>query len=189
MKDFTNDIERCVKVLKNGGTILYPTDTIWGIGCDATNPEAVKKIYELKKRRDEKALIILVAGEKEILQYVAQPDLKVFDYLKTVKKPTTVVYEGAIGLADNLVGEDSSIAIRICKDEFCKHLMNRFKKPIVSTSANISGQPFPKRFSEISEEIKKNVDYIVSYKQSDTTIAEPSALIMWKKGNPIVLRQ
>lgn len=188
MNDFTNDIEGCLQALRNGGTILYPTDTIWGIGCDATNPAAVKKIYELKKRNDEKALIILVASEREILRHVAQPDLTVFDYLKTVQKPTTVIYEGAIGLADNLVSSDGSVAMRICRDEFCKQLIKRFKKPVVSTSANISGQLFPKNYLEVSGEIKRNVDYIVSYKQTDNTNAEPSALIRWKKGNVIVLR-
>jgi L-threonylcarbamoyladenylate synthase len=106
MEDFEMDVDKCLQVLNGGGTILYPTDTIWGIGCDATNSEAVKKIYELKKRSGEKSLIVLVADKKEILRYVTQPDPGVFDYLKTVRKPTTIIYEGAIGLADNLVGKD-----------------------------------------------------------------------------------
>lgn len=188
MADFLTDAEKCLAVLKSGGTILYPTDTIWGIGCDATNPEAVGKIYELKKRPDEKSLIVLVADEKEILRYVAQPDLAVFDYLKTVRKPTTVIYEGAIGLADNLVSKDGSIAIRICKEKFCKYLINRFRKPIVSTSANISGQSYPQNFFSITGGIKNNVDYVVSYRQDDETVAEPSALIRWERGEAIVLR-
>jgi L-threonylcarbamoyladenylate synthase len=119
---------------EKGGLILYPTDTIWGIGCDATNEEAVKKVFALKRRPDEKSMIILVADERQVLRYVAQPDLKVFDYLKTTQNPTTVVYDGAIGLAANLIGKDGSIAIRICKDDFCRHLIRRFRKPIVSTS-------------------------------------------------------
>src|SRR5258705_13753787 len=104
MVDFQHDIEQCLHILKNGGIILYPTDTIWGIGCDATNAKAVEKIYELKKRPDEKAMIVLMADEKEVLQHVASPDLQLFDYLKQIKKPTTVIYEGAIGLAGNLSG-------------------------------------------------------------------------------------
>jgi L-threonylcarbamoyladenylate synthase len=188
MNNFENDIEQCLQVLKSGGTILYPTDTIWGIGCDATNGAAVKKIFDLKRRSDEKAMIVLVSDEKEILRYVTAPDLKLFDYLEAVSKPTTVIYKGAIGLADNLIGKDGSIAIRICREEFCRHLIKRFRKPIVSTSANISGQDFPQNFSTIDAEIKKSVDYIVSYRQTDNTIAEPSALIKWEKGAAIVIR-
>jgi L-threonylcarbamoyladenylate synthase len=188
MRNYEDDIEQCLKILKNGGIILYPTDTIWGIGCDATNAEAVHKVYKLKKRKDEKSLIVLVADEKDILRHVTQPDLEVFDYLKLAKKPTTVVYEGAIGFADDLVGKDGSVAIRICKEEFCKHLIKRFRKPIVSTSANISGQQFPENFKGISAEIKKGVDYIVSYRQDDSTRGEPSALIRWQKRRAIVIR-
>jgi L-threonylcarbamoyladenylate synthase len=186
--EFENDILKCLETLEKGGMILYPTDTIWGIGCDATNEDAVKKIYALKKRPDEKSMIVLVAGEKEILRYVTQPDLSTFDYLKTTQKPTTVIYEGAIGFADNLIAKDGSIAIRVCKDEFCRHLIRRFRKPIVSTSANISGAPSPKNFSEISDEIKNNVDYVVQYRQNDEAAAEPSSLIKWEKGKAVILR-
>src|SRR5690348_7169340 len=115
--NFENDIIHCLQVLRNGGIILYPTDTIWGIGCDATNEEAVRKIFELKKRPGEKSMIVLVADEREILRHVTKPDLKVFDYLKTTSKPTTVIYDGAIGFAGNLIGNDGSIAIRICRNE------------------------------------------------------------------------
>ena len=149
-ENFTDDIEQCIITLRGGGVILYPTDTIWGIGCDATDAKAVERVFQLKKRPDEKAMIVLVADEKDILKYVANADLRVFDYLHQNPKPVTVVYEGAIGLADNLIGKDGSVAIRICNDPFCKHLIKRFRKPIVSTSANISGDPFPKLFSEIT---------------------------------------
>jgi len=186
--NFENDILKCLEVLKSGGTILYPTDTIWGIGCDATNEGAVKKIYALKRRPDEKSMIVLVADEKEVLRHVTQPDLEVFDYLEKTRKPTTVIYPGAIGFADSLVNKDGSIAIRICKSEFCRHLIKRFRKPIVSTSANFSGQPPPKNFTEIGEEIQSNVDYVVQYGQDDKTSAEPSSLIKWEKGKLIVLR-
>ncbi len=185
MVGFENDIERCLQALKNGGLILYPTDTVWGIGCDATNAAAVQKIYQLKKRPDEKAMIVLVAEEKEILQYTASPDMRVFDYLQEVQKPTTVIYENAIGLADNLVGADGSIAIRICREIFCRHLIKRFRKPIVSTSANISGEPVAHYFAAISDAVKNGVDYIVEYRQDDTTIAAPSAIIKWKNDGSV----
>lgn len=187
--DFEEDIQECLKVLKAGGLILYPTDTVWGIGCDATNEKAIEKIYNLKKRNDEKAMIVLVANEKDIMQHVAAPDLSLFDYLQKATKPTTVVYDGALGFADNLVGNDGSIAIRICNDEFCRNLLKRFRKPVVSTSANISGMPAPKIFNEISAGIKNGVDYIVNYRQDDAIPAQPSSLIRWNGGNVIVLRE
>lgn len=185
---FEKDIEQCLKVLRDGGLILYPTDTVWGIGCDSTNVEAVSKIYQLKQRSDEKAMIVLVANEKQVLQYVAAPDLRVFDYLQDVQKPTTVIYQGAIGLADNLIAIDGSIAIRICNDEFCKHLIKRFRKPVVSTSANISGQPTAKLFDDIADEIKKAVDYVVKYRQDDKRVSSPSSLIKWDNGKVILIR-
>jgi L-threonylcarbamoyladenylate synthase len=185
--DFEKDIQECLKVLKNGGTILYPTDTIWGIGCDATDAIAVEKIFQLKKRPDEKAMIVLVAEERDVLKYIANTDLRVFDYLHQNPKPVTVVYEGAIGLADNLVGKDGSIAIRICHDSFCKHLIKRFRKPIVSTSANTSGQPPAKVFSEINDEIKNAVDYVVKYRQDDKTIATASSVVKWNKDATITI--
>lgn len=186
--NFEIDIEQCLKVLNDGGLILYPTDTVWGIGCDATNEKAVEKVYALKKRSDEKAMIVLVADESDIVKHVAAPDLQVFDHLQKTKRPTTVIYDGAIGFAGNLVAKDGSIAIRICSDSFCKHLIKRFRKPIVSTSANISGQPAAKNFAEISPEIKAGVDYIVHYRQNDIKVAEPSALIKWKNGKVEILR-
>lgn len=188
MVNFETDIEKCLQVLKNGGLILYPTDTVWGIGCDATNEKAVERVYALKKRPDEKAMIVLVADEREVLQYVASPDLQVFDYLQETKKPTTVIYHGAIGLADNLVAQDGSIAIRICNEEFCRHLIKRFRKPVVSTSANISGKPTAKIFTDIEDEIKDGVDYVVNYRQDDKTIAAPSSVIKWDNGKLEVLR-
>ena len=176
---FTKDMEACIKVLQNGGLILYPTDTIWGIGCDAANEEAVAKIYKLKKRADEKSMIVLLAAEKDLLQYVTQPPPDIFDYLKEVSKPTTVIYEGVINLAGNLINKDGSIAIRIVKDEFCKQLIKRFRKPIVSTSANISGLPSPSNFNAIDTAIKNGVDYIVQHRQDDVTPTTPSTIVKW----------
>ena len=186
--DLEQDILKCLEVLKSGGLILYPTDTVWGIGCDATNPAAVDKVYGLKGRSDQKALIVLVAEEKDILQYTAGPDLALFDHLSTTIKPTTVIYSGAIGFADNLIAADGSIAIRICRESFCRQLIKRFRKPIVSTSANISGQPTPTIFTEIPAAIKNGVDYVVHYRQDDTTPSSPSSLIRWNNGSIEVLR-
>ncbi|HSU29550.1 MAG TPA: L-threonylcarbamoyladenylate synthase [Chitinophagaceae bacterium] len=188
MPDFTNDIENCLKALSNEGIILYPTDTIWGIGCDATEPAAVEKIFQLKKRAAEQSMIVLVADEKDILNYVANPDPEALEYLRNTTKPTTVVYEGAIGIAENLLGKDGSIAIRICKEDFCRQLIKRFRKPIVSTSANFSGENPPANFSEIEQKIKEGVDYIVQYRQDDLQPAIPSSVIKWQKGGPRILR-
>jgi L-threonylcarbamoyladenylate synthase len=189
MIDFLNDIEKCTGVLLNGGIILYPTDTIWGIGCDATNEAAVTKIYTLKKRAEEKSMIILLAADKDLVQYITQPDLLVFDYLHTAAKPTTVIYEGATGLAENVINKDGTVAIRITRDAFCKHLIKRLKKPLVSTSANVSGQQAPALFSGISDEIKNGVDYIAQHRQNDIAINAPSAIIKWNKnGPPSVIR-
>jgi L-threonylcarbamoyladenylate synthase len=186
---FNTDIEACLRVLESGGLILYPTDTIWGIGCDATNEEAVEKIFALKKRIETKALIVLIADERSLLQYVASPHIEVFDYIQGVSKPTTIIYENAIGLASNLLAEDGSVGIRICADEFCKHLIKRFRKPIVSTSANVSGFPPPKVFSDIDIAVKEGVDYMVHYRQDDTIPVEPSAVVKCNKdGSFTILR-
>ena len=186
---FNTDIEACLRVLESGGLILYPTDTIWGIGCDATNETAVEKIFTLKKRIETKALIVLIADERSLLQYVASPHIEVFDYIQGVSKPTTIIYENAIGLAGNLLAEDGSVGIRICADEFCKHLIKRFRKPIVSTSANVSGFPPPKVFSDIDIAVKEGVDYVVHYRQDDTIPVEPSAVVKCNKdGSFTILR-
>jgi len=185
--DFSHDVDHCLKVLQGGGLILYPTDTIWGIGCDATNATAVNRIFNLKQRPEAKSMIILMADEKELMQYVAHIDLQVFDYLAKTKKPTTVIYDGAIGLADNVINTDGTIAIRIVKDPFCKHLIKRFRKPIVSTSANLSGDPSPALFSDISPVIWQGVDYIVQYRQKDTAAHMPSAIIKWNKDSSVTV--
>lgn len=186
---FNSDIEACLRVLESGGLILYPTDTIWGIGCDATNEAAVTKIFDLKKRPDSKALIVLIADERSLLQYVASPHIEVFDYIMGVSKPTTIIYDDAIGLASNLLAEDGSVGIRICADEFCKHLIKRFRKPIVSTSANLSGFPPPTVFSDIDIAVTQGVDYVVNYRQDDLTPASPSAVVKCSKdGRFTILR-
>ncbi|HMI77938.1 MAG TPA: L-threonylcarbamoyladenylate synthase [Ferruginibacter sp.] len=176
---FEADIEQSLKTLREGGLILYPTDTVWGIGCDATNAGAVESLYALKKRSDKKAMIVLLAEEKDILRYVTQPDPKIFDYIKGIQKPTTFIYEGGTGMAENMILEDGSIAIRVTDDPFCKQLIKRFGKPIVSTSANISGYPPPTIFTDIDVVIKNGVDYIVQHRQDDMTAAVPSAVVKW----------
>ncbi|ANH79694.1 threonylcarbamoyl-AMP synthase [Niabella ginsenosidivorans] len=188
MTDFEQDLKAAVDTIRNGGVILYPTDTVWGLGCDATNAEAVARIYAIKKRDDSKALIVLAATEREVLQYTAAVDLSLFDYLETAERPTTVIYEHGIGFAENLTAADGSIAIRICKDDFCRSLIKRFGKPIVSTSANISGEPTPARFNAITAAIKNQADYIVQYRQDDRTPHQPSSIIRWKDGQVEVIR-
>ena len=174
---FKQDIEECLAVLKNGGLILYPTDTVWGIGCDAQNEKAVSKIYALKNRNEQKSMIILLADEKDILKYTDQQFPSVFDYIKGAHKPVTVIYSKAINLAPNLINADGSIGIRVVKDEFCKRLITAFGKPIVSTSSNISGYPAPGIFADIDIKIKDGVDYIVQHRQDDMEPASASTVV------------
>lgn len=184
------DIQSALRILRSGGIILYPTDTVWSIGCDATSESAVKKIYELKQQPAGKTMTVLVASERDIIQYVAAPDMEVFNYLSSAKKPTTVVYEGAIGLADNLTADDGSIGIRIVQDEFCRHLIKRFGKPIVSTSANLSGKSAPGNFSEIDTIVVNGVDYVVRYRQHEAAKHLPPAIVKWNgEGSVTVIRE
>ena len=179
---FDTEVEKALEVLRTSGIILYPTDTIWGIGCDATNELAVKKVYEIKEREDTKSLIVLMSEEREVLQYVAAPDLAVFDFIESQARPTTVIFDHAIGLPQNLVASDGSIAIRLVRDEFCRHLVKRLRKPLVSTSANISGETSPKNFSEVSEKIRAKVDHVVQWRQDDLSQSMPSQIARWKDG-------
>ena len=178
---FEEQVEKALEVLRKGQTILYPTDTIWGLGCDATNETAVKNIYQIKNREDSKSLIILLADERDIMQYVAAPDPAVFDFLEEQNRPTTVIFDHAINLPDNLIAEDGSIAIRLVKDEFCRHLVKRLRKPVVSTSANISGQPSPASFKDVSSAIKNQVDHIVAWRQEEEKPAIPSRIVKWNQ--------
>jgi L-threonylcarbamoyladenylate synthase len=184
---FDSDIIACIEVLEKGGLILYPTDTIWGIGCDATNATAVEKVYKLKKRPDEKSMIVLLPDEKDILRYITQPYPRISDYIKGMEKPTTVIYEGAIGFAENLIPPDGTIAIRVVKDDFCRQLIKRYGKPIVSTSANVSGYPPPPVFADIDVVIKDGVDYIVQHRQDDTAPAQPSSIIKWNADGSLTI--
>lgn len=188
MKEQQADLEAALETLRNGGLILYPTDTIWGIGCDATNASAVQRVYDLKRREDSKALIVLVAEKADILAFTQEPDPAVFTYLEKVVKPTTVIYQGARGIAANLLAGDGSVGIRICMDPFCQALVRGLKKPLVSTSANLSGEPPPAWFGEVGREIKEGVDYVVKYRQDDRNPATPSSVIRMKEGRVEVLR-
>ena len=172
-----DEVKKAVEVMRNGGVILYPTDTVWGIGCDATNEEAVKRVYEIKRRSDSKALICLVDSEARLTRYVRRVADVTWDMIELATKPLTVIYDNATGLAPNLLAEDGSVGIRITKEEFSKELCFRFQKPIVSTSANISGEPTPQTFDEISDEIKNAVDYVVKYSQRCKEKHQPSSII------------
>ena len=187
MTNFEKDIENCLKVLKDGGIILYPTDTVWGLGCDATNTIAVAKIFALKKREEKKSMIILLEDEKSIGDFCEAPSQKIKDMLLETLSPLTVVYPNAKNLANNIINEDGTIAIRIVKHAFCEALIKFFGKPIVSTSANISGEGSPVFFDEISSEIKNGADYIVEHHQKDKTITKPSKIILWKNDDEIVV--
>lgn len=171
------DIKQAFDVLVAGGLILYPTDTIWGIGCDATNEDAVRRVYELKKRIDSKALITLLDNPVKLDYYISDVPELAWDLIELTDKPLTIIYEGARNVASNLIAEDGSLAIRITKEKFSQTLCQRFRKAIVSTSANISGNPSPQSFIDISEEIKSGVDYIVKYRQSERSDSKPSSII------------
>ncbi|RQO32664.1 threonylcarbamoyl-AMP synthase [Taibaiella sp. KBW10] len=180
-------VNRAIEVLSAGGLILYPTDTVWGIGCDATNEAAVQKIFALKQRADSKSLIILLPDVKSVFNYVANPLPDLVGLLNTFDRPTTVIYPQAVGLAGNAIHSDGTVAIRVTADAFCKTLLKRYKKPIVSTSANVSGKPTPQVFTDIEEHIKKGVDYIAEYRQEETTIHAPSRIIRWLEDGSIVV--
>jgi len=174
--DFREVIDHCLGVLRQGGLILYPTDTVWGIGCDATNESAVAKIYTLKQRPDSKALICLVSDVAMLERFLRRvPDLA-YDIIELSAKPTTIVYDGPRGVAPKLVAHDDTLGIRVATDPFCKQLIKAFKKPLVSTSANLAGVPTPRSYNEISKEILKGVDYIVPLRHQEKNTT-PSAII------------
>jgi len=175
--NFEDDIKKSLKVLEDGGTLLYPTDTIWGIGCDATNTIAVQKIFKIKGRSEAKSLIILIDHIDKLSTYIEKvPDITA-DLLASISNPVTIIYSNARKLASKVIAPDGTIAIRIVKDDFCAELIRRFGKPIVSTSANLSGFDTPVVFSQVAEEIKNAVDYIVSYKQDYYNRSKPSTII------------
>ena len=179
------DIKAAIAILQNGGIILYPTDTIWGIGCDACNEEAVKRIYTIKNRVDSKSMLVLLENAALLDRYVDEVPEIAFDLIELTDKPLTIIYDGAKNLAKNLIAEDGSIGIRITQEAFSIELIRRFKRPVVSTSANISGKPSPACFDEIDQQIIDAVDYVVKYRQDDMQKAVPSGIIKLGKGGEI----
>lgn len=180
-----DDIKKAVEVMKNGGVILYPTDTVWGIGCDATNAEAVAKVYKIKQRDDSKALICLVDSDARLQRYVRNAPEVAWNVMELATKPTTVIFDEAVNLAPNLIAKDGSIAMRITNEEFSKELCYRFQKPIVSTSANISGQPAAQNYCDISEELLNAVDYVCFSRRQEHKPHTPSSIIKIKNNGEI----
>jgi L-threonylcarbamoyladenylate synthase len=172
-----NEIRLAVEFLKKGKIILYPTDTIWGIGCDATLPKAVDRIYKIKQRFESKSMIMLLDHADKLAGYVKKIPPLAYDLIDRYKEPLTIIYPNAVNVAKNVVAEDGSVAIRIVRDEFCKKMIELFGKPVVSSSANISGQPAPLIFNNIPEEIKSKVDFVVNYNRNAIVRTKPSTII------------
>lgn len=186
-KDIAEDIRTAVETLRKGGLILYPTDTIWGIGCDATNPEAVRKIYELKQRSDTKALICLVDSADRLQRYFRNVPDVAWDLIDYSDKPLTLILDRAVGVADNLVAEDGSLGIRVTREAISHELCFRFQKAIVSTSANVSGQPSPSNFAEIDPLILQGVDYVMKSRQNDLSKSKPSSIVKLQTDSTITI--
>jgi len=184
------DIKNAVDCLRKGGVILYPTDTIWGIGCDASNPDAVRRVYEIKQRDDSKALICLVDSADRLQRYFRNVPDVAWDLIEYAEKPLTLILDGAVNVAPNLVAEDGSLGMRVTKEEFSRQMCYRFQKAIVSTSANFSGQPSPKSFYDIPEELKSQVDYIVQFARGRKSDGRPSSIIkLTEDGTVSVIRK
>jgi len=184
----TNELNNSLNVLSIKKTLLYPTDTVWGIGCDATSEESVAKIFEIKQRSESKSLVILVDGFKMLKKYIPKVSEAVLALLSKTTNPTTIIYDNPVGLAKNVVASDNTVAIRIVQNEFCRLLINQFGKPIVSTSANISGNPTPKSFAEIEPSILDSVDYVVNLQREEVNEKSSTILKVDEKGTITVLR-
>ncbi len=188
--NFKSDISKAAEIVKRGGVILYPTDTIWGIGCDATNYKAVERIFQIKKRDQNKSMIVLMKDYNDLKHYLKEIPQIDFEQFKNESRPLTIIYQHAMNLAANVIANDGSVAIRIPKDDFCNELINSIGVPLVSTSANFSGEPSAANFTNISEEIKNQVDYIVNYAQDKIMDVMPSRIIkLTDKGNIHVIRE
>lgn len=185
MTNFKDDIDRAVAVMKRGGIILYPTDTVWGIGCDATRSDAVKRVYELKRRIDHKALIVMLGNADLLDRYVDEVPDAAAQLLDVAVDPLTIIYDRGRNLAPELLGPDGSVGIRVTAERVSRTLCNTLRRPLVSTSANISGQPTPRRFAEISPEIIAGVDYVIECRRDDPDEAKPSSIIKVSSDNSI----
>ena len=181
------DIKNAIEAMRKGGVILYPTDTVWGIGCDATNAEAVKRVYEIKQRDDSKALICLVDSDARLQRYVRNVPDVAWQLIDCVEKPTTLILDGAVNLAPNLIAEDSSIGIRITKEAFSQELCFRFQKAIVSTSANISGEPAAQNYRDIDPRILEQVDYVCWTRRQEHQPHQPSSIIKLSADGQVVI--
>ena len=179
------DIQNCLNTLREGGIILYPTDTVWGIGCDASNPQAIQKIYDLKGRTSSKALITLVGSEVMLERTVLNMPEIAWDLIESANRPLTLIYDEVKGIAPNAIAEDGSCGIRLAKDTFCQQLIQRLGKPIISTSANVSGEETPKDFRSISDTILKGVDFVVNYRQNEANSQKSSSIIKLKNNGEI----
>ncbi len=187
MEDIQQEVHNAYEVIKNGGIILYPTDTVWGIGCDASNPEAVKKIYALKKRAESKSMIVLVNGDRLFHNVFNNVPEVTWDILDCSDKPTTLILDNPRNVAKEVISSDNSLGIRIVNEPFCFRLIERMKRPLVSTSANISGQPSPSNFKEISKEIIDGVDYVVNLRREEMKYVKPSTIIKLKENNQVTI--
>ncbi|MHB1177898.1 MAG: L-threonylcarbamoyladenylate synthase [Daejeonella sp.] len=176
------EVNKAFEVLRNGGIILYPTDTIWGIGCDATNPEAVEKVIKLKGRSEDKSMIILLDTSNKLQSYVREVPEIAYDLIEFSENPLTIIYSGAKNVASNAIAADGSIGIRIVKHDFCEQLLRKFRKPIISTSANLSGEASPVSFDHISNQIIDGVDYVVNWEQNIVSVKKPSAIMKLEPG-------
>lgn len=185
LREYRDDIRQAVEVMNKGGIILYPTDTIWGIGCDATNPEAVKRVYDIKRRNDAKALITLIDSEAKLEAYVTNVPEVAWQLIEVAERPLTIIYDGARNLAPNLLAEDGSAGIRITREEFSKNLCMRMRRAIVSTSANISGEPSPKCFADISPDIINAVDYVCTSRRNEDKNPPASNIIKLGDGGEV----
>lgn len=181
------DIKNAIDAMKKGGVILYPTDTVWGLGCDATNAEAVAKIYKIKQRDDSKALICLADSVDRVQRYVRDVPSVAWDLMELSDKPTTVILDGAVNLAPNLIAEDGSIGLRVTNEPFSKELCYRFQKAIVSTSANISGEPAAQNYCDISPEILEAVDYVCWTRRQEHKPHKPSSIIKLTKDDRVTI--
>ena len=171
------EVRKAAEIVQSGGTILYPTDTIWGIGCDATREDSVEQVYKIKKRTDRRSMLVLVSETHMLAEYVIKIPQSALEIARTASRPTTIIYPGAVNLAPNLIAEDGTVGIRITSDPFCRKLIEMTGLPIVSTSANTSGQPSPDTFHSIEPLILDLVDHVVVWRQDDSTPALPSSII------------
>ena len=185
LSEYREDINKAIDVMNKGGVVLYPTDTIWGIGCDATNEEAVKRVFEIKRRNDAKALITLIDSEAKLEAYVENVPEVAWQLIEVAERPLTIIYDGARNLAPNLLAEDGSVGIRITREEFSKNLCMRMRRPIVSTSANISGEPSPQSFADISSEILSAVDYVCTSRREEKQNPPASNIIKLGAGGEV----